>query len=82
MRQSHVHAYIDYVAGALRREGIPVRYVDRNTFDVGSPFALLVLCDAPFEQYNREKRPGTWLRTIRRGETVHDVIAAYRRVYH
>jgi hypothetical protein len=81
MSREHVQAYAAYVFSALKREGIPVLYVGPNSFNDRFSFALSVLCAAPWDQYNRDKQPGTWHRTILRGETVHDAIDAYQRAY-
>jgi hypothetical protein len=72
--------YANYIVAALEREGIPVRWARRNYFD---PFAfgMLVMCDAPWDQYNRNCKPGTWGRSIRCGETVHDIIKYYKLSY-
>lgn len=77
---AEIQAYCDYVYDALRRENIDVLDVEDNPFDEFS-FGLTVICRAPWDQYNRAACPGERGRTIRRGETVHDVIAAYRRAY-
>lgn len=72
--------YILYVKDVLSREGVPVISVTPNTFSKYE-FAVEVRCSAPWGQYDRRVSPGRWAQTIRQGETVHDIVFAYRRDY-
>ena len=80
MLREHVPAYCDYIASALRREGVPVIAVSSNLFDAFA-FGVIVKCLGPWDQYDKNTRHGTWLRTIRMGETVQDIIGMYRKAY-
>ena len=77
----HVYTYAQYCREALTREGFEVVLVMQNPFDKDFPFGLVAVVKAPWEQYDRNSKPGTWMRSITRSETVHDFMAAYKKAY-